>query len=186
MTVNPFLPVTVSIVADNNPVTGGTAVTFTAYGINGGTVPLYQWRINGVNVGANSPQYTYIPLNGDLVTCIFTSNEICVNGNPATSNAIVVTVITGKEDLSSESELQMFNLNPNPSNGKFFLENNLDLPNGILKVEVYSMKGERVFNESLPEFKKHEFDLTNVPPGVYFIHLKTEGYTRTLKLVKTR
>jgi hypothetical protein len=109
-----------------------------------------------------------------------------VNGNPATSNAIVVTVITGKEDLSSESELQMFNLNPNPSNGKFFLENNLDLPNGILKVEVYSMKGERVFNESLPEFKKHEFDLTNVPPGVYFIHLKTEGYTRTLKLVKTR
>jgi hypothetical protein len=186
MTVNPTLPVSVSIVADNNPVTGGTPATFTAFGINGGTNPFYQWRVNGVNVGANSTQYSYVPLNGDMVTCIFTSGEMCVTINPATSNTIVVTVITGTDDLSSAGELQKFTLNPNPSNGKFLLERYTNLPAGTLTVEVYSMMGERVFNESFPEFIKHEFDLTNVPVGIYFIHLKAEGSTRTLKLVKTR
>ncbi|MFZ4523456.1 MAG: T9SS type A sorting domain-containing protein [Bacteroidales bacterium] len=186
MTVNPTLPVSVSIVADNNPVTGGTPATFTAFGINGGTNPFYQWRVNGVNVGANSTQYSYVPLNGDMVTCIFTSGEMCVTINPATSNTIVVTVITGTDDLSSAGELQKFTLNPNPSYGKFLLERYTNLPAGTLTVEVYSMMGERVFNESFPEFIKHEFDLTNVPVGIYFIHLKAEGSTRTLKLVKTR
>jgi hypothetical protein len=49
--------------------------------------------VNGNNVsGATSNSYSYTPSQGDVVTCVMTSNQICTNGNPATSNAISMTV----------------------------------------------------------------------------------------------
>ena len=87
MTVNPILPVSVSIAADANPVCAGTSVTFTATPVNGGTSPGYQWKVNGGNVGTDSPTYTSSTLNnGDVVTVVLTSSENCTSGNPATSN----------------------------------------------------------------------------------------------------
>ncbi len=92
MTVNPLLPVSISIAASANPVTAGTAVTFTATPVNGGINPVYQWKVNGVNAGTNNATYTYVPVNGDAVTCILTSSEQCVTGSPATSNTISMAV----------------------------------------------------------------------------------------------
>jgi hypothetical protein len=92
MTVNPNLPVSVSIAASGNPVCAGTSVTFTATPTNGGAVPSYQWQVNGVNAGANSATYTYTPLTGDQIICVLTSDAICPTGSPATSNTITMTV----------------------------------------------------------------------------------------------
>ena len=92
MTVNPMLPVSVSIAASANPVCEGTAVTFTATPTNGGSAPSYQWKVNGVNQGTNSPIYTFTPINGQTITCVLTSNLTCVTGNPAMSNTITMTV----------------------------------------------------------------------------------------------
>ncbi|MBK6339389.1 MAG: hypothetical protein IPF63_07260 [Bacteroidetes bacterium] len=93
MTVNPNLPVSVSISADNNPICAGTNVTFTAVPTNGGAAPVYQWKKNGVNVGSNSATYSSLTLvNGDIITCVLTSNATCPTGNPATSNQVVITV----------------------------------------------------------------------------------------------
>ena len=92
MTVNPELPVSVSITASQNPVCAGTSVTFTATPVNGGTSPVYQWKVNGNNAGTNSPNYSYSPGNNDVVTSVLTSNVICPSGNPATSNPITMTV----------------------------------------------------------------------------------------------
>ena len=81
MTVNPNLPVSVSIVASQNNICAGTNVTFTATPTNGGT-PTYQWKVNGVIVGTNSPTYSNNTLaNGNNITCVMTSSLACVSGN---------------------------------------------------------------------------------------------------------
>ncbi len=93
MTVNPQLPVSVSVGVSANPVCAGTSVTFTATPTNGGTSPAYQWKINSVTVpGATNSTYSYSPTNGDYITCELTSNATCITGNPATSNTILMTV----------------------------------------------------------------------------------------------
>ena len=92
MTINPLLPVSVTISASANPVCSGSQVTYTAIPVNGGSTPSYQWKVNGIVAGTNSSTYSYVPLHNDIVTCIVTSNATCVSGNPATSNAITMTV----------------------------------------------------------------------------------------------
>jgi uncharacterized protein (TIGR02145 family) len=91
MTVNTLLPASLTITASANPVCAGISVTFTATPVNGGTTPIYQWKVNGGNVGGNSPIYSYIPQTGDSIRCIMTSNLACVSNNPASSNKIVMT-----------------------------------------------------------------------------------------------
>jgi gliding motility-associated-like protein len=92
VTVNQDLPVSVAIAPSANPVCTGTSVTFTATPTNGGTTPAYQWKVNGGSVGANSPTYTYVPLNNDNVTVVLTSNATCATGSPATSNTVIMMV----------------------------------------------------------------------------------------------
>jgi len=91
VTVNPSLPVSVIVVPSSNPVYSNTPVTFTATPTNGGTSPTYQWQVNSINVGINSPTYTYVPTNGNIVKCILTSNLSCVSNNPA-SASVTMTV----------------------------------------------------------------------------------------------
>jgi len=94
MAVNSPLAANVTISA--NPagsICSGTSVTFTATPANGGTLPQYQWKKNGVNVGTNSATYTSSTLaNNDAITCVMTSNASCISGSPATSNSIVMAV----------------------------------------------------------------------------------------------
>ncbi|MBK6339390.1 MAG: hypothetical protein IPF63_07265, partial [Bacteroidetes bacterium] len=95
MTVNPNLPVSVAISANNNPICAGTNVTFTATSTNGGAAPVYQWKKNGVNVGVNATTYSNSTLaNGDIITCELTSNATCPTGNPATSNQVVLSIVS--------------------------------------------------------------------------------------------
>ena len=105
MTVNPLLPVSVSIAASANPVDKGTLVTFTAIPVNGGPSPVYQWTVNGTNTGTNSDTYAYIPTEGDVVSCALTSGETCTSSNPANSNTItmVVNAVPLTVDLQNRS-----------------------------------------------------------------------------------
>ncbi|MFZ4523013.1 MAG: GEVED domain-containing protein [Bacteroidales bacterium] len=93
LTVNPVLPVSVSITPSANPSPPGNFVTFSAIPVNGGASPTYQWKVNGINAGTGLPTYSYVPSNNDQVTCVVTSNYVCPSGNPATSNVVTMIIV---------------------------------------------------------------------------------------------
>lgn len=83
----------IAISASQTDICSGESVTFTSTSVNEGTAPVYQWQVNGVNAGTNSPSFTTTTLNNDdEVTCILTSNNTCITINPVTSNTIAVGV----------------------------------------------------------------------------------------------
>ena len=94
MTITPSVPASISITASpSSLICDGTNVTFNATAVNGGSNPSYQWKLNGTNVGLNSPTYLNNSLiDLDSVICVMTSNALCVTGSPATSNTINMSV----------------------------------------------------------------------------------------------
>ncbi len=121
----------VASVAINSSVSGdsicaGEAVTFTATPINEGTSPIYQWKVNGNNVGSNSNTYTSFNLTDlDLVSVQMISNLPCVTGSPATSNVITMHVSSPITPLVSFNSVPgntvcegtAIDFNANPING---------------------------------------------------------------------
>ena len=83
----------INVSSGSNPTCAGASLTFTASPYNGGTAPSYQWKVDGVNVGTNAPTFSTSSLTaGQVVTCVMTSNLAGVTANPATSNAITISV----------------------------------------------------------------------------------------------
>ncbi|MBK7506397.1 MAG: hypothetical protein IPI52_15495 [Bacteroidetes bacterium] len=84
---------TISISANNNPICANTPVTLTAISNGGGNNPIYQWKLNGLNVGSNSTTYSSTTfVNGDQVSCTLTSSSSCANPTSANSNVIIMNV----------------------------------------------------------------------------------------------
>jgi hypothetical protein len=100
MTVNASVVPTITISTDATTACSGTSVTFTATVTNEGTVPAYQWKKNGINVGENSNTYSFIPVDGDVITCELTSNAICAAPAPVTSNPVAMVVKPSSEGSS--------------------------------------------------------------------------------------
>ena len=368
--MNPVLPVSVSVAPSANPVYIGTSVTFTSSSTNGGTLPSFQWKVNGVVVnGATNTTYVYIPVNGDAITCLLTSNITCPLNNPAISNTVTMTVnplpfitviapnggenwltgsthniiwndnitnnvkidlykggifmiqiiastpstgtfswvipanqqagadykvritstadnalydhsndvftitssipvnstiqnvtvnyghdtcfnatqtltvagsgtsfiiqsggsatlvagqkisylpgtkvysggymhgyitsnnqycygvvpsmvtVEGEEEIHMSSPGTIFQVFPNPSSGNFTLAQSGDLYSGIIKAEIYGMRGEKVLTAELFSARNYEFKLSNKPPGLYFLKVIAGDYMETIKLVITK
>ncbi|HMK27581.1 MAG TPA: T9SS type B sorting domain-containing protein [Chitinophagaceae bacterium] len=88
----PVLP-TINIVADKTTICPGQVIIFVAEITDGGDAPTYQWQVNGINTGPNNDTVTISSLNdGDIVSCILTSNSACVTDPTGNSNAIAITV----------------------------------------------------------------------------------------------
>jgi hypothetical protein len=92
ISVSPLAPVSITLTASPPVICAGTSVTFSAHPVNGGSAPSYQWKVNGVNVGPNSDTYSFIPVNGDLVSCTLSSSEPCATNNPASSIQYPISV----------------------------------------------------------------------------------------------
>ena len=86
--VNPLLPVSCTITPSQDPVCPGTQVTYSATPVNGGTNPTFAWHVNGGPTVSTAGSYTYIPVAGDVITCVVTSDATCISGNPATGSFI--------------------------------------------------------------------------------------------------
>jgi gliding motility-associated-like protein len=96
LNIDPYATPAVSITSSvTAPVCPGTNITFTANVANGGADPLYQWMVNGVNAGANSPVFSSSNLSDkDQVSCNITNQGgACLTTLFAQSNVITVALI---------------------------------------------------------------------------------------------
>ncbi len=94
MTVTvPLLP-SVSIQDISNPGSGkGMLMTFEADPVNGGDKPEFQWMVNGVKAGSNSPVFSSKTLKDkDKITLLMTSNADGYVGRKVISNTIEVSI----------------------------------------------------------------------------------------------
>ena len=81
----------------------GQSLTYTAIATNAGNNPVYQWKVNGQNAGANASEFTSLTLKtGDKITCTVTtsatcavatatSNEASLTADPTVSNSVSIT-----------------------------------------------------------------------------------------------
>ena len=90
ITVSATIIPTISV-SGNTTICSGTSTTYTATtNVTGGTL---QWYLNGNPVGTNSPTYTYIPTNGDVLSCKITCPVPgCYTIPTVTSSNVTVTV----------------------------------------------------------------------------------------------
>lgn len=92
ITVNSALSPSINVVASNNNICPDISVSFSATSQNAGTMPSYQWKLNGNNVGNNNMSYTNSKLaDNDQVFCIITPNSSC-SSSPVISNTISMVV----------------------------------------------------------------------------------------------
>ncbi len=76
-----------------SPLCSGKTYQCNVTAFDGGTNPVYQWRVNGAPVGTNSNTLTINTLqNNDIVSCELTSNATCV-GSPTAVFSTTVNVV---------------------------------------------------------------------------------------------
>ena len=93
LTAIPNVTPAINISASTTSICAGTPITFTATLTNEGSTPIYQWKVNNVNVGTNNALFTSSTLNNnDVVTCVLIANNPCQTANSVTSNSIKLTV----------------------------------------------------------------------------------------------
>jgi hypothetical protein len=80
---------------DGTTVCEGSAVSFTAFTVNAGGSPSFNWKVNGVSVGTSTVSTFEVSglTDGDLVSCSLTSSELCASPSVVTSLDIAMTVI---------------------------------------------------------------------------------------------
>ena len=110
---------------------------------------------------------------------------IAPNG-PWCSSQKITEVISGPEELPISISNNQFTLFPNPTNGNFTLVQKSETLYNNLEVEIYSMNGKVMMTASMIGEKQHEFNVHDLPAGLYFVKILTERYVETIKLVKTK
>jgi gliding motility-associated-like protein len=80
-----------NIFSTPNPACPGTPVQFVAMPDGGTANPVYQWQVNGKNVGTNALTYVdSTPVFGDSVRCIISFQGVCTGPAIDTSFSIVI------------------------------------------------------------------------------------------------
>jgi hypothetical protein len=92
VTVNADVTPTISISTTTDTLCAGSTASFTAAISNGGSIPVYVWKVNGVIAATTGSSYIYTPINGDAVTATLTSNAQCAVPASVTSNTVTMTI----------------------------------------------------------------------------------------------
>ncbi len=157
----------------------GLNATFTAHTTNC-PAPSYQWFRNGTLIsGATDSVLNLANLKKkETISCAMYCNSSCANPKLST-DSIRMYVSAGIDDVADNNGIKIY---PNPNNGSFTLSvENTGSGNSPLQVEVYNSIGQLVYKDAvLPANNKLNttLSLTELPNGIYNLHLKGKDNTR--------
>jgi hypothetical protein len=173
LSVAPAVAPSVTIVAHPGPgITAGQPDTLTAYAVNAGSSPSFQWSINGVNVpGATSFRFISSTFaSNDSVAVMVTSSGVC-SGYTASAAMIIHVFAVGVDQVTNNIDVRLL---PNPNKGIFSLKGAIGFTgNQDANIEVTDMLGQIVYrhhalirNGTVNERIELNKDLAN---GVYLL-----------------
>lgn len=122
--------------------------------------------------------------DGYLHGFISSDNQYCPPPAPSIpSNAMV----SGQSDpLSAALAGRDFILYPNPASSHFTLARTGEKVYRSVTLELCSIRGERLLIREVDDGQKHEFPVSDLQAGLYFVKIVADGTVETFKLVVNR
>lgn len=163
----------------------GESVVFSAIQTFGGTVPTYNWLVNGVPTGDVTDTFSSVGLaEGDVVKCEMRSSEKCPNEEVIFSNEVVINYkdCTGvaTENLFDAGAVSVF---PNPTSNEI----NIAFEKQFLEmlISVFDSQGQVVFKNIIPSgVSNFKIEVADFPNGIYFVRLENEENFGTSRISK--
>jgi gliding motility-associated-like protein len=98
---SPGLPV-ISISANDTNICAGENVLFTATAQDAGSNPIYQWMVNGVNMGTNSNTFSTTTLiDGDKINCLIITDPLYSCGSTLINSSDTIIMIVSPLTIPS-------------------------------------------------------------------------------------
>ena len=100
------------------------------------------------------------------------------------SGLTMPAVIASREEPLAVAEKSAVKIYPNPTAGNFTLELTGEIPTDEVAVNIYGIRGEKVFSQILSGVGKHDFSISTWSPGLFFVHVVTGAKSETFKIIK--
>ena len=152
----------VSISASANSVKSGTSVTFTTDSVCLSGSATLQWQVNRKNKGTGQTTFSYIPVNGDTITCLTIFKD-----TTTTSNVIVMNVKDTSMGIHSITSNNV-TLYPNPVTGS--LSVSITNPLSQTSIAIYNLNGTEIFSSNVTS-SITEVDMSRYSAGFYLVKI---------------
>ncbi len=108
----------------------------------------------------------------------------CATGSLIDSLKLSISPCTGIEEIGKNTSLSI-SVSPNPNHGKFSIIIN-NLANKSSELSIVSSDGKVIEHISIPSITnrswQHDFDLSNLPSGVYLAVIEQDGARKQVKI----
>jgi len=142
----------------------------------------YQWFFNGNPIpGATGSSYNIVGSgSGNYSVCV-----VDLNGCNGCSSNYEMTCCVGVDEANFDGDVNVY---PNPNNGLFTVEVALAQQMNV-SVGLYDMVGKQVWMDdaigTTSQLRK-QYDLTQLPDGVYFVRIYADEQMTVTKLIKQK
>jgi len=185
VTIYPYTTPSIQInaIGSTNIIAGDT-VFFNASTVNTDSNVHYQWYVNGIAQGTNSPNFFYSSFNdADSVNCLITQPTLCSTIDSLWSKAIYISVQPITE-IVEVFEKTSFQINPNPFSNTFDVFIKTKEPGSF---RITNQLGIVVYKQKITASTtlKLNADLIGLTKGIYIAELITNTSKNVLKIIKS-